>query len=143
MPVCSILNCNYRVLLGGMCTNHLYQINRGKIGRRYRTKMQTGVYAAHRALTILAEKAIADAEWATVSDDLVERHFDAERALGPEADFAAIAAELSLGAKAPKKRKAALTAKLREIRRRFDSSSESPNYYVELSAALHSFSKRI
>jgi hypothetical protein len=125
-----------------MCTNHLYQINRGKIGRRYRTKVQPGMFAAHHALMRLAEKAITDAAWATVPDDVVQWHFDAERALGPGADFAGIAAELSLGASASKKRKAALKTKLREITSRFNSVREHPKHYLELSAALRS-SKRI
>lgn len=143
MPICSIFRCKSRVLIGEMCVNHLYQMNRGKIGRRYRTKIQPGMYAAHRALVRLAEKAITDAAWATISDDLVQRHFDAERALGSGADFAGIAAELSLGANASKKRKAALTTKLREVSSRFNSSSENPKHYLELRAALRSFSKRI
>lgn len=86
---------------------------------------------------LITEKAITDAAWASVSDDLVQRYFDAERALGSGADFAAIAAELSLGSRASKKRKTALTTKLRSMGSQFISEGR----YSELAAVLHPFSK--
>jgi hypothetical protein len=139
MRICSIFGCDYPVESCGLCLLHRSQSFHRTLRTHYRKEINVpwSQQAFHRALIKLAEKAVVDSDWASVSDELIDRQLNVSRQCRA-ADFAEFAARCALKPTASKKRKLALMTQIREIASRFKAQSEGQSHYLALRAALES-----